>query len=142
VAGGPASGADTAARAPLEDAPAGRLVDYLTGQPITGLNTHTPCPPAETDPRRRFPGRQLRMWITARDRTCQAPGCNAPARICQYDHTRDYADAGCTCHDNLALLCERHHKDKHNGWWRVYQVRPGVLIWVTPHGHVYRQLRE
>ena len=37
-----------------------------------------PVPTGRDRPARRFPGRKLRMWITARDRTCQAPGCHAP----------------------------------------------------------------
>ena len=126
------------------------LLDYLTGEPITAINTHVPCPPVETNPRTRFPGRKLRTWITARDRTCQAPGCHAPARTCQYDHTTDYTNGGCTCHDNLALLCERHHREHANmaspngDRILIWDIRHGhitVNCGQPPRGHIYRQLR-
>ncbi len=116
-----------------------RLTDYLTGQPITDVQTHVPHPPGEVDPRRRFAGEKLKRWISVRDRTCRAPGCQAPARACQHDHTIDYADGGPTSHDNIALLCEHHHAEKHVGWWTVIQAAPGRIFWITPHGHIYRQ---
>jgi len=115
------------------------LVDYLTGAPITAVHEHVPHPPVEPDPRRRFPGEKLKRWIAARDRTCRAPGCTAIARVCEYDHTTDYADGGLTTADDLGLLCKAHHPVKHDGWWTVLQVAPGRILWITPHGHVYRQ---
>jgi hypothetical protein len=96
-----------------------------------------PRPPAEADARVRMPGAALRRWICVRDRRCQAPGCNAPARACDLDHTIDYAGGGKTVHGNLALLCRRHHRLKHLGILRVVQVRPGLLLWITRTGHVF-----
>jgi hypothetical protein len=116
-----------------------QLVDYLTGATITAVHEHVPHPPVEPDPRRRFPGEKLKRWIAARDRTCRAPGCTALARVCEYDHTTDYADGGLTTADDLELLCKAHHPVKHDGWWTVLQVAPGRILWITPHGHVYRQ---
>ncbi len=147
-AGRTAVGADTppatacavdGAAAGTTDEPSSGLVDCLTGVPITAVHEHVPHPPVEPDPRRRFPGEKLKRWIAARDRTCRAPGCTAPARVCEYDHTTDYADGGLTTADDLELLCKAHHPVKHDGWWTVLQIAPGRILWVTPHGHVYRQ---
>jgi len=69
----------------------------------------TPYPPQQTDETARFPTARMRAWIAARDTTCRAPGCTAPARSCDVDHTHDHADGGPTAHDNLGLLC-RHHR--------------------------------
>jgi hypothetical protein len=86
-----------------------------------------------------LPGEKLKRWIAARDRTCRAPGCQAPARACEYDHTVDYADGGDTTAEDLELLCEYHHALKHAGWWTVIQPTAGEILWITPHGHTYQQ---
>ena len=93
-----------------------------------------PQPPHEVNPRRRKPGPSLSRWIRARDGTCRAPGCRAPASVCDIDHTVSYAEGGRTTHDNLALLCRHHHRLKHDGGWRVTQPTAGVLTWASPHG--------
>ncbi len=95
-----------------------------------------PCPPPQ-DPDARFPNAAMTAWIRARDRTCRAPGCRIPARACHLDHTTDYAHGGRTTHDDLGLLCGRHHVMKHEGGWRLFQIKPGHFIWVSPNGHVY-----
>ncbi len=128
----------SAAPAPAYPAAGARLRDWATGQPITAVDQHTSCPPVETDPGRRIPGEALKRWVASRDRTCRAPGCQMPARACQYDHTTDHADGGTTSHDNLALLCEHHHRAKHAGWWTITQPEPGRILWITPSGHTYR----
>jgi hypothetical protein len=95
-------------------------------------------PPMEVDPRRRRPGAALTRWIIARDRTCRAPGCTAPARDCDLDHTHDHARGGSTCHDNLGLFCRHHHRAKHETGWTVIQISPGRFEWRSPSGHIYR----
>jgi hypothetical protein len=57
------------------------------------------------------------MWraLVARDRHCQAPGCDRPPAWCQAHHIRHWADGGPTSLDNLTLLCWRHHRDHHEG---------------------------
>jgi hypothetical protein len=98
---------------------------------------HLPRPPVEVDSRTRMPGAALRRWIHLRDRRCQAPGCNAPARVCDIDHTTAYGHGGSTEHHNLALLCRRHHRLKHLGVLRVIQPRPGLVLWITRTGHIF-----
>jgi Domain of unknown function (DUF222)/HNH endonuclease len=82
------------------------------------------CPPAQDDETARFPKAKLRAWIAARDNTCRAPGCTAPARSADVDHTVDYADGGRTRHDNLGLLCRHHHRLKHEGGFQLRQPQP------------------
>jgi hypothetical protein len=104
----------------------------------TGTPTaHRPCPPTQADPRRRLPGPKLRRWIAARDRTCQGPGCHAPARVCDVDHVIDHARGGPTEHTNLMLLCRRHHRAKHLGFLTPMVTRPGHTVWVTKTGETY-----
>jgi hypothetical protein len=57
------------------------------------------------------------LWraLVARDRHCQAPGCDRPPGWCQAHHIHHWADGGETRLDNLTLLCWRHHRDHHEG---------------------------
>ena len=105
------------------------LTDIATATQLDGAQ-----PPREADPRRRAPGPALARWIRARDGTCRAPGCRAPASVCDIDHTIAYADGGLTTHDNLANACRHHHRLKHEAGWQVTQPTPGVLTWRSPHG--------
>src|SRR5262245_56221675 len=86
---------------------------------------------------RRHPTAEQARFVRARDRTCRAPGCRAPARRCDIDHTTDYAHGGLTTVDNLGCLCRRHHTLKHTYGWKLRQITPGVFIWYTPFGRVY-----
>jgi hypothetical protein len=92
----------------------------------------TPCPPRQADERARFPSPPLKRWITARDTTCRAPGCTAPARSCDHDHTVDHAAGGRTTDSNLGLLCRHHHRLKHEGGFALTQPEPGTFIWTSP----------
>ena len=58
-------------------------------------------------------------------------------RICDLDHTVDFAFGGQTSEDNLAHLCRRHHTLKHESAWTVVQRQGGVLEWTSPSGRVY-----
>ncbi|MEV6965777.1 DUF222 domain-containing protein [Hamadaea sp. NPDC051192] len=102
----------------------------------------TPCPPVQDDDTARFPNAKLRSWVNARDVTCRAPGCTAPARSCDTDHTIDHADGGRTRHDNLGLLCRHHHRLKHEGGFQLTQPEPGHLHWTSPNGRTYEALPE
>jgi hypothetical protein len=99
------------------------------------------------------PTAALDEHVRTRDRTCVRPGCSAPARCCDVDHTREYhrqpgepahtgqadADAsplGTTSVDNLGLLCRRDHLLKTTGGFRLTQLEPGRFRWVTPTGQV------
>jgi hypothetical protein len=95
------------------------------------------CPPRQADESARFPSSALRRWITARDTTCRAPGCTAPARNADVDHTIDHAAGGRTWHDNLGLMCRHHHRLKHEGGFGLIQPTPGTFVWTSPGGKTY-----
>ena len=79
----------------------------------------------------------LRAWLRMRDETCRAPGCGAPARRCELDHTKDWQYHGPSNHDNLAHLCPKHHDQKHHTRWIVEHLSDGDLEWTSPTGHCY-----
>jgi hypothetical protein len=102
-----------------------------------GTTRVRPCPPEQADVFARYPQADLRRWIGARDETCRAPGCTAPARICDVDHTDDWAAGGRTSHENLGLLCRHHHRLKHEGGYTLIQRDPGRFTWISPSLKVY-----
>ncbi|WP_166788923.1 HNH endonuclease [Cryobacterium sp. TMT4-31] len=54
------------------------------------------------------------------------------------DHTDPRAGGGSTDSDNLAHLCEPHHRLKHLSQWRVTQEPGGILHWTSPGKRSYR----
>ena len=79
----------------------------------------------------------LRAWLRMRDETCRAPGCGAPARRCDLDHTKDWQYHGPSNHNNLAHLCPKHHNQKHHTRWTVEHLGDGDLEWTSPTRHRY-----
>src|SRR5439155_20217932 len=86
---------------------------------------------------RRRPTAEQAAYIRARDRTCRAPGCRQPAHHADIDHTRDWAHGGPTTISNMAVLCRRHHRMKHQGGWLLHHTASGILFWTSPLGKVY-----
>ncbi|MBX0298447.1 HNH endonuclease [Cryobacterium sp. 1639] len=80
----------------------------------------------------------MKKWLRMRDETCRFPGCNRPAVKSDVDHTNDWANGGKTDCDNLAHLCEAHHRLKHLSQWQVVQEPGGVLLWTSPGKRSYR----
>jgi len=80
---------------------------------------------------------ELRRWLQTRDGTCRFPGCSKKAQRCDIDHTQEWHDGGTTAHDNLAHLCEQHHRLKTLTDWKVEQIGNGVLRWTSPTGRIY-----
>ncbi|MCQ2001826.1 HNH endonuclease [Arthrobacter zhaoxinii] len=87
--------------------------------------------------RRKVPA-GLRRWLRARDGTCRFPGCRVSTANSDIDHTTDWARGGPTDHGNLEHLCRRHHRFKTLGYWKACQPTPGVIVWTSPTGRVYR----
>jgi hypothetical protein len=80
----------------------------------------------------------LRAWLRLRDGTCRFPNCGRSAANCDLDHTVDWQYQGETDWHNLAHLCPKHHKLKHEGGWRVTQNRESSdLVWTAPSGATY-----
>lgn len=82
------------------------------------------------------PPEELARHVRARDATCRFPGCRAPARRCDLDHTVPFPK-GPTAEHNLGALCRHHHRLKHGGDWTVTQSADGTFIWTSPTGHTY-----
>ncbi len=61
---------------------------------------------------KRFADGALREMIMARDRHCQAPGCDVPAWRCDVDHIIDWQHDGETNGDDVELKCPWHNGNK------------------------------
>lgn len=79
----------------------------------------------------------MRRWLLVRDATCRFPGCSRSAKHSHIDHTTAWVHDGETRTENLAHLCPKHHKLKHETAWSVRNGEDGVLTWVSPSGHSY-----
>ena len=93
------------------------------------------CDHTSAEPRY-SPSRKLTHLVRARTVTCDAPGCNAPARHSDLDHTVPYPD-GPTDQCNLGPKCRRHHKAKQAPRWKVAQLAPDVVAWTLPSGRTH-----
>jgi hypothetical protein len=119
------------------------LVDQLTGTLLALTDTlelrHAATagrglgPPPATDGY--SPADPLARFVRLRDRRCRFPGCRARARCADLDHQRPYPH-GPTAHDNLACLCEHHHRLSHQApGWQLHRDTDGGLVWTLPGGH-------
>ena len=78
--------------------------------------------------------------VRARDRACVFPTCQTPAERCDIDHLTAWSQGGTTSLDNLATLCEAHHRLKHTpGWALTRDQASGPLSWHTPDKTVYQR---
>jgi uncharacterized protein DUF222 len=78
-------------------------------------------------------------FIKWRDLTCRFPGCDAPAQVCDIDHTEPYP-YGPTHPSNNKLYCRAHHllKTFYSGFgWQDRQFPDGTVAWTAPTGHNY-----
>jgi hypothetical protein len=80
----------------------------------------------------------MRRVLRVPDETCRFPGCSRPAVKSDIDHTQDWQYDGLTDCDNLAHLCEGHHRLKHLSQWSVTQEPGGILVWTSPGKRTYR----
>ncbi len=58
---------------------------------------------------KRFANKKQVAVITARDKGCTFPGCDAPPGWCEANHVVPWARGGKTTINNLALACSAHH---------------------------------
>ncbi len=88
--------------------------------------------------RKRYkPTKQMREFLELRDGTCEFRGCNRRATHCEIDHTKAWEFGGPTDSDNLAHLCPKHHRLKHQTTWQARQVGGGTIQWTSPDGRTY-----
>ena len=74
----------------------------------------------------------IRRALTARDRRCRFPGCDASH--CDAHHVRHWADGGTTRLDNLLLVCRRHHRAVHEEGFTVELSDDGEARFFWPKG--------
>jgi Domain of unknown function (DUF222) len=92
-----------------------------------------PLPPPVCESQYR-PSAALATFVRCRDLTCRFPGCDAPAAVCQIDHTIAYPQ-GPTHPSNCKLLCVFHHLLKTFwtgvGGWTDRQLPDGTVTWTA-----------
>lgn len=64
--------------------------------------------------RRRFHTKAQRLAIAQRDKTCTAPGCDAPPGRCQVHHVIPWSRGGPTTVKDGRLYCSAHHAMAHD----------------------------
>jgi hypothetical protein len=78
----------------------------------------------------RFANRKQIAIITARDRGCTFPGCDAPPGWCDANHVVPYSAGGKTEVNNLALACSYHHHLLDRSEWDTVMLYDGRPAWV------------
>jgi hypothetical protein len=84
---------------------------------------------------RRWPSDSQRREIVRRDRHCRFPGCTN-VTFTNVHHVAPWKPGGRTDLDNLALLCEHHHRRVHSRHWTMSGNANGELTFVGPTGRV------
>ena len=126
----------------LAERPRIAVVDQLSGTLLAltdstqlraaAASGHGLGPPPGTDAYQ--PTDPLYRFVRLRDRRCRFPGCRTRARCCDLDHQVPHPH-GPTAHDNLACLCEHHHRLSHQApGWRLHRDADGSLVWTLPGG--------
>ncbi len=82
---------------------------------------------------RRLPSDAQRREVKRRDRACRFPGCTN-VTFTNVHHVKPWKPDGRTDLDNLALLCEHHHRRVHSKEWTMSGDANGELTFVGPTG--------
>lgn len=81
----------------------------------------------------------MKKALQIRDGKCTFPGCNNPSPDNDTDHLQAWQHGGTTGISNLAQLCPKHHRLKHNSGWEptpaTQNEPPG---WTSPTGRHYK----
>jgi hypothetical protein len=89
--------------------------------------------PLDVGRKQRTVSTPLRRALFARDRGCTFPGCHRK-RYLDGHHVRHWLHDGETSADNMTLLCTYHHRQLHEGGFRVVREESGALRFVTGDG--------
>nr|WP_249356766.1 HNH endonuclease signature motif containing protein [Brevibacterium sp. 2SA] len=81
---------------------------------------------------KRFANKQQIAVVTARDKGCTFPGCDAPPGWCDANHVVPHARGGLTEINNLALACSAHHHLMDRSEWEMRMMANGRPAWVPP----------
>ncbi|MGC0237993.1 DUF222 domain-containing protein [Arthrobacter nitrophenolicus] len=80
----------------------------------------------------------MRQALTLRDGKCTFPSCNNNALDNEADHLTAWQHGGTTGISNLAQLCPKHHRLKHNsGWKPTPATKTAPPGWTSPTGRTY-----
>lgn len=78
-------------------------------------------------------GRQVRLFtgpqreaLARRDARCRFPGCDRPSRYTDAHHLVPWTSGGPTTLSNGLLLCRYHHRQVHEGGWRIRPTDPDL----------------
>ena len=80
----------------------------------------------------RFANKKQTAIITARDRGCVFPGCDAPPGWCDVNHVVPHARGGKTDINNMCCLCSFHHHLMDRSDWEVFMLTDGRPAWRPP----------
>jgi hypothetical protein len=81
----------------------------------------------------------IKQWIRMRDRKCTFPGCSNHTPDNDIDHGTAWEHGGSTGITNLAQLCPKHHRLKHNSHWKPDTATPSEPPgWTSPTGRHYK----
>ncbi|MDH5149753.1 HNH endonuclease signature motif containing protein, partial [Brevibacterium casei] len=81
---------------------------------------------------KRFANKKQVAVITARDKGCTFPGCDAPPGWCEANHVVPWARGGKTTINNLALACSAHHHLLDRCDWEMLMLLDGRPAWRPP----------
>jgi hypothetical protein len=80
----------------------------------------------------------MKRWIRMRDGHCTFPGCTNHSTDNETDHLTAWQHHGTTGVSNLAQLCPKHHRLKHNsGWTPTPATETEPPGWTSPTGRHY-----
>jgi hypothetical protein len=71
------------------------------------------------------------LALALRDRGCSRPGCRRPPKHCRAHHVIPWSEGGETKIDNMALLCDFHHRELHHTEWSMRMVN-GIPEFIPP----------
>ncbi|MGH3503291.1 MAG: DUF222 domain-containing protein [Nocardioidaceae bacterium] len=74
----------------------------------------------------------IRRAVVLRDGGCTFPSCDRPPAWTDCHHIRHWADGGPTSLDNLALLCNAHHRTMHHTGWDMRIAADGRPEFLPP----------
>jgi hypothetical protein len=80
----------------------------------------------------------LRRALSNRDPVCRFPGCEH-GRFLEAHNVRHWANGGETSLENLVHLCSFHHRELHEGGFRIEDRAGGDLRFVSRYGLVFEQ---
>jgi len=85
----------------------------------------------------RLATRYQRKAIEAMYSHCAIPDCKVPISQCQPHHIAYWRDDGATDMNNLVPLCPQHHRNVHEGNWKLKLLAHNRALTVTyPDGHI------